>query len=96
MSRQGVFRLSTTCPALLICSRSLASARRVMERHHGSSHGRSSAAQRIAACRLKPCSSAHSAWVNAASRGRAPRTVNTVCSARRPNAMRQAEPGLKI
>ena len=32
-SRQGVLSLSTTCPAALVCTRSLASAGRVMVRH---------------------------------------------------------------
>ena len=59
-SRQGVFSLSTTCPAALQCTRSLASAERVMQRHSCSSAWRSPARQRTAACRLKPCMSAHS------------------------------------
>lgn len=50
---------------------------------------RSSAAQRTAAGRLKPWTSAHSAWVNAASRGMAPCNLNIFCPARGPKAMRQ-------
>ena len=53
-SRQGVLSLSTTCPAALHCTRSLASAARVMVPHSCSSRWRSWAAQRTAACRLKP------------------------------------------
>jgi len=49
-SRQAVLSLSTTCPALSICTRSLASAGRVMVRHSCSGRWRSSASQRTAAC----------------------------------------------
>ena len=49
-SRQAVLSLSTTCQALLMCTRSLASAVRVMVRHSCSSRWRSSAPQRTAAC----------------------------------------------
>jgi len=49
-SRQAVLSLSTTCPALLICTRSLASAGRVMVRHSCFSRWRSLASQRTAAC----------------------------------------------
>jgi len=49
-SRQAVLSLRTTCPALLICTRSLASAGRVLVRHSCSSRWRSSASQRTAAC----------------------------------------------
>jgi len=48
--RQAVLSLSTTCPALLIFTRSLASAGRVMVRQSRSSRWRSSASQRTAAC----------------------------------------------
>ena len=49
--------MSTTCPAALVCTRSVASAGRVMQRHSCSSASPSSAPQRTAACRLKPSKS---------------------------------------
>ncbi len=87
-SRQRVLSLSTTCQAALVCTRSLARAGRVMQRHSCSSAWRSSASQRTAACRLKPCMSAHSVCLKSVSRGMAPCNVSTFWPARGPKTMR--------
>ena len=54
----GVLSFNATCPAAFPCTRSLASAGRVMLRHGCFSGWRSSAAQCTAACRLNPSISA--------------------------------------
>jgi hypothetical protein len=58
-SREGIFSVNTPRPAALHCARSLASARRAMQRHSHSSNLRTSAPPRTAACRPKPCIAAH-------------------------------------
>ena len=60
--RQGVFNLSTTCPAALVCTRSLARAKRAVQRHSCSSAWRSSAPQRTSSCGRsgRPCLAARS------------------------------------
>lgn len=71
-SRQGVFSLSKTCLGASHCTRSLASAGRVMWRHGRSNARRSSAPQRTAACRLKPSISAHNGGLNSVCLGITP------------------------
>ena len=90
-SRLGVLSLSTPCPAALVCTRSLASAGRVMWQHSCSSAWRSSPAQRTAACKLKPSMSAHRCCLKSASLGIAPSSVITFWPARVPKAIRYVQ-----
>jgi hypothetical protein len=90
-SRHGDLSLSTTCPAALVCARSLASAGRVMQRHSCSSPWRSSAPQHTAACRLKPCMPTRSVCLKSASLSITPCTVSTFCPARGLKAIRYVQ-----
>ncbi len=85
-------RLQHDLPAALRCTRSLAMDVRVMRRHGCASAWRSSAPQRMAACRQIPCMSAYSTWLKKVSVGPMLYTVSTFWPARGPKAIRQAEP----